>query len=390
MPYTRPTLTQERDQALQDIQNGNLPGVDGLLTRSVLRVLAYAQAGLSYLHYGYQDWIARQAVPWTATDEHLEGWAALKAVTRKPATDAVLQMTFTGVPGTVLPLGTAITALNALAFTTTAATSVSSSGSVSVPASAAAAGSAYNLAVGTQVALAGSVSGINSAGAVSAIVTPGADRERDDPFRTRVLQVYANPPQGGAQSDYVTWAEAVPGVTRAWCSPNGFGPGTVIVYAMLDDAEGALGGFPQGTNGVAAGAPRHPAAHRAQLWQANAPPPPPAATGDQLSIANAIYPLQPVTALVYACAPQPFSVAFTIVDVFPFTAAIEAGIAAALTDMFLRLGSPLGMTLYPSDWNEAISSVSGLEHFAVASPAAPVLVPLGFLPLYSGTSTASP
>ena len=85
MPYARPTLTQLRDQALQDIQSGGLPGVDGLLQRAVLRVLAYALAGLSYLHYGYQDWIALQAVPWTAEDEYLEGWAALKSVNRKPA-----------------------------------------------------------------------------------------------------------------------------------------------------------------------------------------------------------------------------------------------------------------------------------------------------------------
>ncbi len=372
MPYERDTLTEIFGSALQDIQAANLPGVDGLLQKAVLRVLARVEAGLSYEHYGYQDWIARMAVPWTAEDEFLDGWAALKGATRKAATYAALTVTFTGIAGTDLPAGTAMTAPNAVAFASTADGIVSSGGAVTVPIVAAVAGTASNLAVGATITLSGVITGINSTGTVTAVTTTAADQETDDAFRTRMLQVYASPPQGGAQSDYVTWAEAVPGVTRAWCNPNGAGAGTVVVYAMLDDAEGAAGGFPQGTNGVAAADPRDAAA-----------------TGDQLTVANAIYPLQPVTALVYVCAPAAFSVAFTIVDVFPFSAAIQAGIAAALTDMFLRLGSPLGMTLYPSDWNEAISSVSGLEHFAVTSPAAPVVVPLGSIPLYSGTSTTS-
>jgi uncharacterized phage protein gp47/JayE len=42
----------------------------------------------------------------------------------------------------------------------------------------------------------------------------------------------------------------VPGVTRAWCAPNGFGSGTVVVYTMWDSAEAAHNGFPQGTDGV--------------------------------------------------------------------------------------------------------------------------------------------
>ena len=55
---------------------------------------------------------------------------------------------------------------------------------------------------------------------------------------------------------------------------------------MMDVSEAAHGGFPQGTNGVAGAETRDTAA-----------------TGDQLAVANYIYPLRPATALVYACAP---------------------------------------------------------------------------------------
>ena len=61
--------------------------------------------------------------------------------------------------------------------------------------------------------------------------------------------------------------------TRAWCLPNGMGTGTVALYTMLDNANAQWGGFPQGSNGVAT----------LELRDA-------AAQGDQLTVANAIYP----------------------------------------------------------------------------------------------------
>src|SRR5260364_179792 len=57
MPYTRPTLTELRQQVAQDL------GVDALLRFSNLRIVGDAQAALAHLHYGYLDWIARQGVP---------------------------------------------------------------------------------------------------------------------------------------------------------------------------------------------------------------------------------------------------------------------------------------------------------------------------------------
>ncbi len=283
MPYARPTLTSLRRIALQDLASADLPGVDGFLRYAVLSVLSWGIAGMAYLHFGYQDWIARQAVPWTATDEWAAGWGGLKGVLRKPANNAVLTMsTAGGVPGTDVPAGTAASLLNGTTYLTTADAAVAADGTVALTVQAAVAGTSGNATIGSTISLANGLSGVGLSGTVTGVITTAADIETPDAFKARFLKAYREPPAGGAQTDYEQWALAVPGVTRAWCNPLGMGPGTVVVFTMWDVANAAWNGFPQGSNGVAT----------AELRDS-------AAQGDQLTVANAIYPLRPVTALVY-------------------------------------------------------------------------------------------
>ncbi|MFT8635721.1 MAG: hypothetical protein ABF706_10580, partial [Novacetimonas hansenii] len=98
MPYARPTLTQLIDRAQQDVQDGGLQGADPLLDPSVLLILSYAIAAISYEHYGYQDYIARMATPAGATGEYATLWGALVNIFRKDATAAVIAVAFTGNP----------------------------------------------------------------------------------------------------------------------------------------------------------------------------------------------------------------------------------------------------------------------------------------------------
>lgn len=363
MPYSRPTLTDISQAALQDVQAAKLPGVDGLLPFAVLRVLCWALAGLAYEHYGYQDWIALQAVPFTAQDEYLTGWAGLKGITQKPATSAVLQATFTGTGTTTIPAGTAMSTLDGAVFKTTAAASVSN-GTVTVNVIAAVAGSAGNYTSQTQITLQGAIAGINASGTVASLVTAGADEETQDAFRTRMLAAYANPPQGGAASDYVEWAEAVAGVTRAWVNPNGYGAGSVVVYVMFDAAEAAYNhGFPIGTDGSATSETRYPHA-----------------TGDQLTVANVLFSERPATALVIVCSPVATPVNVSILCASAFSSAQQQAVAGALQDLFVRIGSPLGTAIYPSDLVTAITSVSGVPSFSITVPASDFVVPIGGLP----------
>lgn len=360
MPWSRPTLTQLNTQAQQDIAASPI-GLNGFLRRAVMPILGLVQAGLAYLLYAYLDWIAQMAVPWSAVGEWLYAWAALIGVYQKDATASSGTCTFTGTQNTPFPAGTTITG-SGLQFTSTAAANVNSSGLVTVPIQCTTTGSAGNLPVGAALTVASPIAGIASSSGLVVSLSGGANQEEVSAFRTRMLQQYAAPPQGGDLADYVEWAEAVPGVTRAWALPSGAGPGTVVVYVMLDETESAFGGFPQGSNGGAASEVRITPA-----------------TGDQLTVANAIFEGQPVPALVTVCSPINTPVPFTLTGLGANnTAAMQASIEAALTGMFLQQAN-VGNTLNPatmeawppidqSDWYEAIGAISGLTGFNVTSP----------------------
>ena len=379
MPYSRPTITALRQMAQNDVTVGlgNF-GVVSLLSKSVLRVMSWVQAGLAYLQYGYIDYVYMQSNPYTATEEALDGWAALKGVVREDATAASSVFVSIGnVVGTPLPSGALINRADGFQYASAAVYTVDATGTLTVPCTATVAGSLGNAPQGTPLTLATPVDGINSAGSfATAPATGGTDQELDPSLRTRMLQAFSAPAQGGDASDYVTWALDVPGVTRAWSIPNGLGAGTVVVYTMFDEAEAAFGGFPQGTNGVATAEPRDIAA-----------------TGDQLTVANALFPLRPATALVYSYAPAQFAAPVAISDLSPNTSPIQAAITAAITDAYVRLGNATGSTIEPSDLYAAVQSVPGISTFAIASPTVAVVVPPGSLPVVpaaGGVTFASP
>lgn len=353
MPFQRKTLSTLITEVSADISSA-LQGADALLRFAVLKVIGKVQAGMSNLHYGYLDWIAKNAVPFTAEDEYLEGWAALKKVYRKAASAAGVTATFNGTVGKVLSAGVEVARSDGFTYTTSTTGTVGAGGTVTVTLIADTVGSAGNADPGTAVTLGSAVDGIQSGGTVSANVVSGADIEDDDDLRDRMLEAYQGTAQGGDTDDYVEWALEVPGVTRAWCSPNGFGAGTVVVYTMWDDAEAAHSGFPQGTNGVSqydrgpGGVPRGVIA-----------------TGDQLVAADAIVTQQPVTALVYLCAPVANNLTITLSGLTSTTTATRAAIASAIADVLFRNGDPRSGTINRDDIAAAIRSVSGTGGFLI-------------------------
>ena len=364
MPFARPTLTELQQTAIQDITTSGVPGLTGLLRTAVLRVLAWCMAGLAYSVYGYADWIARMGVPFTAEDEFLYAWSALVGVYPKAATSATGTAVFSGTKGRLLPNGTSLTRQDGTSYQTTADGTVGANGSVTVPIEAGDIGEMTNDPGGTPISIATPIVGINSAG-VTGILTGGADAETQDQLRTRMLIRYRSPPQGGDSEDYVEWALQVPGVTRAWCTGPALGPGTVSVFFMMDG--NTNNGFPVGDDGVSPKEPR---------------PAMDVATGDQATVADYIYPLQPVTAMVYCIAPTPFVIDVTLEQLSPHDDATQDAIAAAISDMFLVEGSP-GGNLYPSQFYAAIDAIPGINHYimTVPDPTEQVNVPNGALPV---------
>lgn len=345
MPFPRPTLTELRRSVATDI-NAALPGVDALLRYSNLGILSEVLAALASGHYGYLDWIALNAVPFTATGEYLEGWAALKNVTRKPATHSSGVVSFTATEGSVVPVGTIVNRSDGVSYASTAS-ATATGGTVAVPVEAVVAGAVGNAAIGVAVLLAAGISGVGVSGTITTAIGGGADIEEDAELRSRMLAAYASPPQGGSITDYPAWALTVPGVTRCWAQPSAMGPGTIVLLFMMDNVRADQGGFPQGTDGCSAQETRDTAA-----------------SGDQLLVADAIFPRQSVTALVYAVAPMPNTLNLTIANLSAAPAETKTAIGEAVRTA-LRFNAVPGGITNVSAIEAAIASVAGTAGFVL-------------------------
>jgi uncharacterized phage protein gp47/JayE len=374
VPEPRPTLDQLIAGAAGDLSI-SLPGADGLLRFSNLGVLVRVLAAMVNGSYGYLDWIARQCTPFTATDEYLEAWAALKDVVRHAPTAASGPVQFIGVDGAPLPVGTPVVRSDGRQYETQAdevvAGGVVSATIVDVtPYSALTnyvGGSAGNAQSGVQFTLGTAVPNIQSGGGATGPITGGTDAQTNDSLRTDMLEAYSAQPQGGDLLDYVTWSLQVPGVTRAWNAGVGpGGAGTVTLYFMMDEAEAAFGGFPQGTDGVATNETRSGA--------------PAAATGDQLAVANHIYPLRPVTALVIVDAPVANPVAMTISETAGWSTATQDAVTAAVAQVFFESAAPGGVTdasgdpvgvVDLSNIEAAIAEIAGTAGFVITAVSCP-------------------
>lgn len=361
MPFSRPTLATLIQQAYADI-GASLPGADPLLRFSNLNILAKVVANFAVGHYGYQDWIAKQSNPFTATDENLEAWAGLKDIVRLGAAKAVGSITLSGTPAILIPAGTLLVRGDGVQYTTNADATIGGGGTITAAVTALIAEAAGNSPIATVLTLGTAIPGVSSNAPASTALTGGADAEDDDSLRSRMLAAFAAPPQGGSITDYPQWARQVPGVTRAWCVPNGMGSGTVVVQFMMDETEAAFGGFPQGADGCAAAETRGATA-----------------AGDQLAVANYIFTKQPVCALVYATSPVAHPIAFTLTGTGAWSAALKAQVSAAILSALVQTGVP-GATVDLSYIEAAIAAVAGTAGFVITVPAGNVAQTPGQLP----------
>jgi uncharacterized phage protein gp47/JayE len=150
------------------------------------------------------------------------------------------------------------------------------------------------------------------------------------------------------------------------------GYGSVVVYCCKDGTNASNNGFLIGSNGVASGETR---------WTSQV------ATGDQLLIANTIFPLQPITGLVFVASPVPYHVTISITNLsISISSSITAAVLAAVQAYLYAIGTPLGCTIYQSGLETAIQSAVGSQAtFTLATPASNLTLPVGYLPLTIGS-----
>lgn len=371
MPFNRPTLSELRQRNQSYIQSELKTG-GNLLRFSNIGVISDADAGMAHLHYGYLDYIARQATPYNASDEYLAAWAALKDVFRKAANPArCADVRFSGIVGQVIPAGRRLNRADGYQYlldnTVIIGTDGSAIGEITaiLPSpldDATGGGNRGNSAPGTLLTLDIAIDGVQATATALSKITGGADIESEDAFRSRMLLAYQNIPQGGNDTDYQSWALSVPGVTRCWVKRRLMGAGTVGIYIMCDDNDYA--GFPQGSDGISS----------LEEWGAVK------ASGDQRRVADAIYPQQPIIALVYVCAPVVQPIDFVISGISHADSATTAAINTAIDEVFFTEGEPGGKILW-SSLLLAIGEVAGTGGFIMQSPAANIELQTGKLPI---------
>jgi len=346
MPWTTPALRDVRE-LVRDAVNASLPGADANVPNSVLRVLSDNQGALCHLTLQYVDWLSLQQLPDTAETEWLDRHGQIWLVNsdgstgRKMATLAAGSAQFQGlIDGTVIPIGTQLQsgALKTATFDSPSASvlyetladiTTSASSLVTGSIRAIDPGAFGNLPDGSALSIVGTVPGVSPT-AVSIALTGGTDAETDDELRQRILQRIQSPPMGGAQADYVAWALAVPGVTRAWGNVEQ-GVGTMTVRFMMDDLRASNDGYPL--------------------------------QSDVLAVANYIDQKRPVTVKdCFVAAPIKYFLDLTISNLNPNTSACKAEIMAQLEDMIFRLAAP-GQTIYSAWLSAAIMQAPSVISF---------------------------
>lgn len=327
MPWVTPTLRTVRE-TVRDNVTAALSGAV-LLGNSVLRVMSDAMAGLAHGVYRYLDWIATQLMPDTAEQEWLDRHGVIWLVNsdgskgRKAATYAIGTVQFAGVDGTVIPIGTTLSS-GGVEYETTTEGNIGLDGLGSADVEALTAGLTGNRINGDTFFV--SVDGVDSAEAYGDI-TGGVETETDEQLRDRVLLRIQNPPMGGSAADYVRWALAVPGVTRAWAAAEQ-GPGTITVRFLMDDM------YPP--HGIPA-------------------------LSDIQAVTDAIDDKRPVTVMgSYVVAPVLYYYNITIENLTDDSESVRARIEASIRTMERNRSAP-GQTMYRSWVDEAISQAVGEE-----------------------------
>ena len=346
MPWNTPTLSQVRS-LVRDAVRGSLPGAEAAVPNSVLRVLSDTQGALCHLTLQYVDWLSLQLLPDTAEtiwlDRHGQIWLvnADGTVGRKQATLAGGSVEATGINGSVIPAGAQLSLGPGGATYETTEQAVVGNGPTPVAARAITPGTIGNLDPDiASMSFAPPIPGVDAPVTV-VVMDGGTDIETDDELRARVLNRIRQPPMGGAANDYVQWALAVPGVTRAWCSPLEMGIGTVTVRFMMDDLRADNDGFPL--------------------------------PADCTAVAAYIDTVRPVAVkdfFVEAPIQQPID--FQIANLVPDNPSIRAGIETSIESMLFVYAAP-GQTIYAAWKSAAIMNAPGVVSFDLLNTADDVM-----------------
>lgn len=332
MPLSNPSLPELRERIANDLEFRNTDPASGESVDAHTPGGGYAEvanvvAGVAHGLYANQKWIADQILIATCADEIVEQRASEEGLTRLDPSFAYGALKINGTIGAVLPAGAVFQTSAGVQYRVNTETTFAAG--VEYPiVTALLPGSGGNLVPGVRLDAVLPYSGIDSFGVtINPPISGGADIEPIERLRARLLGHRRQPPMGGNNYDYQTWAkEAHPSVTKAWVSAHESGIGSVVVRFVCEDL----------TNPI----PTAPVV---------------------ITVSDYVNSKKPAglrSLLVAAPAAVPLNLVFTSLSAN--TPEVHAAIEAEVTDLFRREYTPGGPTTIPlTHVREAISRASG-------------------------------
>lgn len=215
MAFILPTTQEQFDTFLANLES-NLNQDSPLNDKAFLRVLAVAEAGQ---YTGINKWAAqavKACLAITAIGGQLDVIGNNYGVIRKAAEPAQFTIELPALTGTIIPITNDFAGdANGIRYSIDAsATAVAGIATIQITAKTT--GTAGNLNVSDTLTIGSPVSGAESQAEITVITNTGTERETDNNYRIRILDIIRATPGGGNSADYRIWAQEVAGVVRAY------------------------------------------------------------------------------------------------------------------------------------------------------------------------------
>lgn len=235
MAWQSRTLRQHVTDAVRAFR-ANLPGADAALARNNLKPTAFVIAGGTYELERFAAWAADQRFILTSDADQLDrhGAEMKPAVPRKEPAPARGPVVVTASGAISLATGATLLRSDGAAFSVDAGIVLAGAGTATVQVTAVLAGANGATDADAPLSPSTGVTGTASFAVDTAGLGGAADREQDAAYKARLLFAKAFPEHAGAPADWLRYTLAVPGVTRAFIDPLGYGRGTVVIYPFFD------------------------------------------------------------------------------------------------------------------------------------------------------------
>lgn len=243
MAIEPPSIAEIEADIINRIENEFSITLPALPQRSFLRSFSTVLAGALWLLYKYGQRIALNLLPSTADGDQLDYIGELFGddLKRIAALNFIGTAYFSRIIGTtgdvVIPAGTICTNAAGSTFYTQSENTIpdgvlfstcniQSSESNSIAA----------MVINNTLSIQADIENLDDEATIASVTQQASDQETHATYRIRLVERFAQRPQGGAKNDYIQWAKTISGVTRVFVYDIGFS--TVLVYFLRDDDDG--------------------------------------------------------------------------------------------------------------------------------------------------------